>query len=463
MTYQHSPGVALQHGDPLCFTTAEGGVVVTDPSLAALWSAAPSATLPDLVARFAGDGSICDLVREATACLVEARLLERPSPPCASRRLDCDTDGPPVSVVVVVSSPRELEFLDECLHSVAETNYPSLELLVVDNDSGTELKPVVHRHVASGRLLRLAPRRCLAATCNAAIAACESRYLLLMNPDVRLHPDAVARLVTRAEAGSNVAAVVPKTRLWRTPAFLNGIGNRVSPTNWGTDNAIGQLDLGQFDEWRDPPSASLTIELISRRAWEAVGLFDESFPAYYEDADWAYRARLKGWTIAAEPAAEAFHIFGGFWDAAPGGQLSDRKLKTAVVGRLRFACKIAAGPTLRTLLRNYASEDLRNIDAALGRRELKTAWAYAATWTSVVARAGALFCERRRIQAARVVGDGTLFPPEAAMPRSYTYRNSPVLTASLIRDEYAPLLRQGKTRRVAELPLGVAHSAPTVR
>ena len=42
------------------------------------------------------------------------------------------------------------------------------------------------------------------------------------------------------------------------------------------------------------------------------------------------------------------------------------------------------------------------------------------------------------------------------MPRSYTYRNSPVLTAAVVRDEYAPLLRQGKTRAVAELPLGAA-------
>jgi glycosyltransferase involved in cell wall biosynthesis len=462
MTYQHRRGVALQGDDPPFFTTPEGGVVVTDAALAALWSAAASASLPDLVARFAGDPELGGHVREAISCLAEAGLLDRLSSPCAPAVPECNTDGPPVSIVIVVSSARELEYLDECLCSVAETKYRHLELVVVDNDSGTGLTAAVHRHVAAARFVQLAPRRCLAAACNAAIDACGGQYLLLMNPDVKLRPDTVARLVARAETGSQVAAVVPKTRLWRTPAFLNGIGNRISPMDWGTDNAIGQLDLGQLDDWRSAPSASLTIELISRRAWTAVGPFDEAFPAYYEDADWAYRARLMGWAIVAEPAAEAFHIFGGFWDAAPGGQLSDRKLETAVVGRLQFACKIAGAPTLRTLLRSYVSQDVANIRAALGRRQLKTARAYAVAWLSVAAKAMPLLSKRRRIQAARVIDDGTLFPPEAAMPRSYTHRNSPVLTASVIRKEYAPLIRDGKTRPVAEVPL-VDRQAATIR
>ena len=291
-----------------------------------------------------------------------------------------------------------------------------------------------------------------AAACNAAIAACEAPYALLMNPDVKLQRDAIARMVRRAEADSNVAAVVPKTLLWRTPSFLNAIGNRVPPANWGTDNAIGQLDLGQLDDWRESPSASLTIELVARRAWNAVGTFDESFPAYYEDADWAYRARLMGWIIAAEPAAEAFHIFGGFWDAPPEGGLSSRKLETAVVGRLQFICKNAGSPTLRTLLRSYASEDIQNVFLELRHGNLRAPRAYAAAWASVTARVPALLADRRRIQSARVIDDDTLFPPESAMPRSYTHRDSPLLTAALVRDYYAPLIRHGKTRPLPERP-----------
>ena len=296
--------------------------------------------------------------------------------------------------------------------------------------------------------MTLTAQRCLAAASNAAIAQCEGKYILLMNPDVKLVPETVARLVARAETQPRAAAVVPKTRLWRTPAFLNAIGNRVPTTNWGTDNAIGQLDLGQFDDWRTPPSASLTIELVSRRAWEAVGPFDESFPAYYEDAEWAYRARLMGWTIEAEPAADALHIFGGFWDSAPDGALSHRKLKTAVIGRLQFACKIAAPPTLWRLLWNYAAEDADNLTQVLMRGDFGTGRAYAGAWLSVLGRSITLVSARRHIQAARVIDDVTLFPPETDMPLSHTHRNSPVLTSALVREYHATLLRRGRTRRV---------------
>jgi glycosyltransferase involved in cell wall biosynthesis len=349
-----------------------------------------------------------------------------------------------------VSDVRELEYLDECVQSVAASNYRPLDLIVVDNASRAPLEPRVCHHLPGARLLPLRPQRCLAAACNAALARSDAPYALLMNPDVKLHRDCVARLVSRALANAKTAAVVPKTLLWRTPAFVNAIGNRVPPRGWGTDNGIGQLDLGQFDDWREAPSASLTIELLTRAAWLRVGPFDEHYPAYYEDADWAYRARLAGWTIAAEPSAQAFHIFGGFWDAPPEGGLSARKLTTAVVGRLRFACKIPSRPTLATLLRNYLSEDAGNLWASCRRRDWRMVRAYLGAWARVMQTAPRLVAARRRVQAARALDDRALFPPEAGMPLSCTHRNAPVLTAPLIRDYYAPFIRDGMTRMAAE-------------
>ena len=449
MRYHATSGVALQAGNPPIFITPEGGVIVTDELLAELWTESRASTADEITGRFASHPDLGAILVEAVACLAEAGLLERATP-ARSSPSPVVHEGPLVSIVIVVSSIRELDFLGDCLQSIADSGYRPIELLLVDNDSKAVVDPLVRRHAVRARIVRLAPRRCLAAACNAAIAECDAPYALLMNPDVRLQRDAIARMVRRAEADSNVAAVVPKTLLWRTPSFLNAIGNRVPPANWGTDNAIGQLDLGQFDDWRHSPSASLTIELVVRRAWDVVGTFDESFPAYYEDADWAYRARLMGWSIAAEPAAEAFHIFGGFWDAPPEGGLSSRKLETAVVGRLRFICRNAGSQTLRTLLRRYAWEDIQNVFVGLSRGDLRTARTYAAAWVSVAARAAALLADRRRIQSARVIDDDTLFPPEAAMPRSYTYRDSPLLTAALVRDYYAPLIRQGRTRPLPE-------------
>lgn len=48
---------------------------------------------------------------------------------------------------------------------------------------------------------------------------------------------------------------------------------------------------------------------IRRQAWETVGPFDEDFyPAYYEEADYCYRARRHGWVVLYVPAAVVRHL-----------------------------------------------------------------------------------------------------------------------------------------------------------
>jgi hypothetical protein len=232
---------------------------------------------------------------------------------------------------------------------------------------------------------------------------------------------------------------------------LNAIGNRVPPRNWGTDNAIGHLDLGQFDHWQHAPSASLTVQLMTRRAWEDVGPIDEAFPAYYEDADWAYRARLAGWTIGVMPEAEAFHIFGGFWDVAEGGGLTPRKLRTAIIGRLRFTIRITGRQRLRAHLKNCFFEDLGNVITECRQGHYASALNYPRAWAAVALQLPSLIAQRRRLQRTRKVSDDTLFPADDSMPCSYVLRNSPLLTSSIVRNEYAPLLRRGATRPVPEL------------
>ena len=110
MRYLVPSGVRLHSGEPPFFTTPEGGVVVTDEGLAALWSAAHHATLTDLAAAFARDPRVRDAVREALACLAEAGLLARESPIPRPPPDPVSDAGPPVSIVIVVSSVRELEY-----------------------------------------------------------------------------------------------------------------------------------------------------------------------------------------------------------------------------------------------------------------------------------------------------------------------------------------------------------------
>lgn len=447
-TYQHTLGVTVTQGPPPVFQTPEGGVVVSDSPLVSLWSAAPAQTSSSLVEQFAGHASLSGIVEEALVCLCRAGLLEQPGSSNAEDE-DVPDRGPRVSAIVIVSSPGELEWLNASLASLAAARYAPLDAIVIDNGSGAPVAEAVDAHAIKARVLDLDRRVNLARACNAAIAAATGEYFLLMNPDVKVHPAAVAHLVARAaraEEQLRVAAVVPKTRFWRAPSFLNGIGNRICRDNWGTDNGIGHLDLGQFDGWQTVPSASLTIMLVSRRAWDDVGPFDDAFPAYYEDAEWSYRARMLGWEVLAEPKAEAFHIFGGYWEPPEDGGLSARKLKTAVEGRLRFTLLLPGPSLLVYLLCRYASQDARNIlrYTRAGRKALAAScWA---GWRAVLATGPSTWRRRRQLQTRRAIDDRALFPPDPEIPTCLMERNAPVLTSEVIRREYVPLLRARHAR-----------------
>jgi GT2 family glycosyltransferase len=432
ISYVPSPGVEYIDDAPPRLRTPEGGDVVVDAAVADAWRAPQHAD--PLTA----------------GCLAEARLLTRVhghGPVAGLTTIAPAAPAASVTAVVVVSAAREMEWLPACVDSLERQTSALDEILIVDNASRAPLA-----EIATGprcRVLPLDRRQRLASALNRAISATRGDYLLMLNPDVKLAPEAVAQMVARAAAAPDVAAVAPKTLFWRTPAFLNGVGNRVGSTNWGSDLGIGHLDLGQFDRLDELMSASLTVTLVARRAFEAVGGYDAAFRAYYEDAEWAYRARLLGWRILAAPAARAFHAFGGFWEPQGGG-MGRAKLASAVSGRLRFTMLLMQGPRMMDVLRIYGREDIANAHLAWRTRDMSTLWGYGLGWLRAAVQLPGMRAKRRRLQPARAIEDRVLFDEDALAPPLLTWRNAPLLTSRVIRDVYAPLIERGLTRPAPE-------------
>jgi len=67
------------------------------------------------------------------------------------------------------------------------------------------------------------------------VAAAVGAHFLILNPD-RLN--AVSHMVAVAQSNPLTAAVAAKLKFWWAVS-LNGLGNRVETSDWGTDNALG--------------------------------------------------------------------------------------------------------------------------------------------------------------------------------------------------------------------------------
>lgn len=250
--------------------------------------------------------------------------------------------APTASVVVV--NWNGLRFLEECFaHLRRQEVRGGFEVIMVDNGSSDgsvawvrEVHPEI-RVIETGRNLGFSKGS------NLGLRAATGRYAVLLDNDTRVQPGWLQALVDAADADPRVGSVGSKvlmvSDLWRdcwreamipdpdqgpwggdaagfqppdsAPAIINHAGLLVLSDGSTLGRGYLEPDLGQWDQPEEifgPPS---TAALYRREALEQVGLLDETFFAYYDDTDLAWRLRLAGWTAVYQPRAVVEHVHNG--------------------------------------------------------------------------------------------------------------------------------------------------------
>lgn len=202
-------------------------------------------------------------------------------------------------VVVAFHAPEQLS------RSLAVLNR-QFAVTVIDNSSSAEVAVVAHRWGAE--YVDAGSNRGFAAGVNLALRrlATSSADVLLLNPDATIEPDGVcdlSRFLHRPDH-ERVAAVSPRLVdaagtqqkvVWPLPTpgrmWLEAVGlGRVAVT---TTFVVG------------------AVLLLRREALDDVGLVDERFFLYAEEADWQRRARASGWVSAVDVDVIAEHAGAG--------------------------------------------------------------------------------------------------------------------------------------------------------
>lgn len=445
INYRCPSGVSLSEvaGRPV-LVNALGGKVAIDHTLAELWKQAQE--LPPEALVGSKPEPEASAVWAALACLSEAGLLERVGYEIPNRPV-LALEGPKVSAIVV--GYNSLEWLKESLPSLQAQTYRPIEIIVLDNGSVDGTADWVRQNYPEVCLLREEAAVSFSRANNLGVTKASGEFYFLVNPDVRLEPDAVAQLMKCALSAPEPVIVNAKLRFWWAPAFLNGIGNRVGPFSWGTDNALGHLDLGQFSGWTELPSACFAAVLIPKGIFERTGPLDEGFPMYYEDTEWCYRARVMGIKVIPAHEAIVYHAFGG---KVPGGEsdgLTPRKLRNVAYGRYRFTFKIVEKFLLR-FLRNYWLEDWANFTRLVAKRDFESAKAYLGAWAQAARDNKEFMTARKALNQQRALDDDALFAVQRDMPMTFVWHGLPELTWDLVQNTYLPLIVSQRTRPMPE-------------
>jgi len=448
ISYCHPPNVKEGRIDnhPV-LTTEQDGKIAVDGEVLSLWEFANDKTLEVILAEFKPGQFRTEEIRAALTCLAEAGLLQREPETKSKQGYQESATGPLVSVIIVAHN--NLDWLIGCLDSLSGQTYEPIELLIVDNASNDGTKEWISLNYPQANYLYLSEVVSFAEAINTGVDASSGEYYLLLNPDTVLKSGAVNQMLHQAQENPQCGAVAAKLKFLWAPGFLNGIGNRVGAFSWGVDNGLGHLDLGQFDDWKELPSACFAAALIPRIVWEKVGPADDKFPMYYEDSEWSYRARKRGFHILAAPGAVVYHAFGGRIPAGDQNRLSSAKLENVVYGRLRFTFKLLNG-YLGEYFLSYLVSDLYNVFRYLIKSKPDLVSAILRGYRRFFNDLSEIRAQRKVQLENHVVPDKSLFALQRDMPETLIWRGLPELSWDLIRNYYLPALLEGNTRPMVE-------------
>jgi GT2 family glycosyltransferase len=250
----------------------------------------------------------------------------------------------------------------ECIDSLLAQDHRDFHAFIVDNDSKDQsIEHIVswcnepkteaswRRHEGVGRLadqfnvarvqhrvvertvdLPSAPDGCrltlirsggnlgFAGGCNVGVNAAGLQnfdFFWFLNADAVVDRQALVELINRAEKGASIGMVGSTIRYYDAPGVIQAMGGaRLNRSN-GTSRHIGEgMRLSEV------PADGSAIEremdyvmgasmLVSAKYIAEIGLMEEDYFLYFEDADWALRGRGK-FSLGFAPRSHVFHKWG---------------------------------------------------------------------------------------------------------------------------------------------------------
>lgn len=225
---------------------------------------------------------------------------------------------------IIIVNYNSTAYLFECLRTVYEAIGEMAATVYVEDNASHDQPERILEVFPAVRLHRNSKNIGFAAAVNQAIRRGSAPYVVLLNPDSLMDRRFFQNLIPFLEANPDVGLIGPKildgdgsvqgsARAFPTPltAFFGrkSLFTRLFPTNRITSaNVLTSRCDGINPMCVDWVSGACMV--VRRKAIDAVGLLDERFFMYWEDADWCRRMWDNGWKVQYFPLSTVMHYVG---------------------------------------------------------------------------------------------------------------------------------------------------------
>ncbi len=208
-------------------------------------------------------------------------------------------------VTVYIPCFNAARYIEKCLEAVLRQTYPVEEVLIIDDGSKDDTLSRVSRFPV--RIISHDVNRGLAAARNTAIRNTKTPFIASLDADCVPHKDWLALLMSNFDDS------------------ISGVGGRLVESN--TDDPIIKWRFNHMRQnWGDSKQNDVPFLFGSNNVFRKsdlinIGGYNEEYKNNYEDVDLSNRLHSKGFKLAYEPEALAFHIreddihslFNNFW------------------------------------------------------------------------------------------------------------------------------------------------------
>jgi GT2 family glycosyltransferase len=232
-------------------------------------------------------------------------------PPPTTPRSPAAPDARTPHVTVVVLNFNGEAVVARCLEAVLAQDYPSFDVLLVDNASRDASLERARPFLASGRLSILALGRNVGCPegRNVGVRYAAGEWVAFLDADGYARPGWLAAAVRAGTAAGDVGAVASWVTFARRPDILNGAGGTLNLRGYGGDHG-----------WHEPAGRAVAPSeplfpmgcgmVVRRDVLEELGGFDGALFNYYDDADLGVRIWASGRRVVLARDAGVDHDFG---------------------------------------------------------------------------------------------------------------------------------------------------------
>jgi GT2 family glycosyltransferase len=210
------------------------------------------------------------------------------------------------NIFIIILNYNRREYLKKCLDSVFRIAYPDFEVVLVDNNSNDGSLEMARAGYSRSVFIKNEENLGFSAGNNVGIKYALERmadWVLLLNNDTRVKSNFLSALVETAESDPEIGIA--------SPLIFDGHTGKVwfsgGKIDWLRMKTVHQSEIKAEDNFATDFISGCAM-MVKKDVFQKIGLLDEDFFLYWEDADFSWRAKKAGFKTAVSASSWIDHF-----------------------------------------------------------------------------------------------------------------------------------------------------------